>query len=431
MSGDAAPSQQARTRTLSGAAWAVAEYAGPPFLLLAMTPFFLRNLGTSNYGHWMLLNATVGLGAILNTGTGPAVIKHVAAAKGEDRARAFRDTVHGGLTIALAGGAIMAVLIVGFFLTAGPSVFAKMGNPRLLVTTGIFAAALAWIEQLDNVFASALKGVERFGSAARLELLSKTVQVATAALTVLAGLGILAVYISMLAASMFRLVLKSRAVRTHLNVQTLIPSRSSIKGILHYAAWGWVQGLGGLLWSTADRMIVGSYLGATSLAHYAVISQLAQQVHALPAASFSVIFPMLSRRLASTEGLPVSGVIGRAFAVEAGIAASLALGLVAFGPLIMFHWIGPISGGRPVLYAITAAYFVLALNVVPHYFLLAGGKIRFLAIINVLAGILQTITLLLLIDRNGLVGVGVSRVVYGVVALSSLLPVYQQIRRSK
>ena len=45
--------------------------------------------------------------------------------------------------------------------------------------------------------------------------------------------------------------------------------------MLHFAKWGWVQGVGSLVFGVADRLFVGSFLGATSLAFYSVASQLA------------------------------------------------------------------------------------------------------------------------------------------------------------
>ncbi|MDQ5880182.1 MAG: hypothetical protein QG616_11, partial [Pseudomonadota bacterium] len=61
------------------ASWSVAEQAVSPLMLLALTPFLLRQLGVEQYGLWMLVMALVGMGQLASLGAGTAVIKHVSA----------------------------------------------------------------------------------------------------------------------------------------------------------------------------------------------------------------------------------------------------------------------------------------------------------------------------------------------------------------
>lgn len=40
-------------KKLVSPAWAILEHGSYPFLLLVATPWFLHQLGTEHYGHWM------------------------------------------------------------------------------------------------------------------------------------------------------------------------------------------------------------------------------------------------------------------------------------------------------------------------------------------------------------------------------------------
>ena len=172
-------------RRLVSPAWAMLEYGWYPLLLFISTPWFLFKLGTEVYGHWMLLTATVGLGSVLNTGTGAATIKAVSAGLGQANRSQVERTVRASLAIAILGGGVLALAVLVIFWVTGDTLLARMGDPALVLLTGFAATLLVWLEQLDNVFSSAMKGAEQFGQAARIEIVAKTAQIIVGALLML------------------------------------------------------------------------------------------------------------------------------------------------------------------------------------------------------------------------------------------------------
>src|SRR5690606_24699020 len=143
--------------------------------------WFLHQLGVDQYGLWMLLTATVAFGGLLNIGTSAATIKEVSAGIGRSMSSDIERTVRASLAIAIVGGGGLALLVLSGFWFAGDNLLDRMGDPALVRLTGATATALIFLEQLDNVFSSAIKGAERFGQAASIEITSKTFQVLVAA----------------------------------------------------------------------------------------------------------------------------------------------------------------------------------------------------------------------------------------------------------
>lgn len=187
----------------------VLEYAWYPLLIFISTPYLLHSLGPEKYGHWMLMNATVGFGGTLNTGTSIATIKLISAGYGRlDRGEA-EHVLRSSLTIGLIGGGLLSALIFLVFWYGGDILFAKMGSKSLVRLTGGIAALLAWIEQIDNVFASVFKGAEQFGRAARIEMASKTFQIIVAVLAVMTWGSLVALYAGLVLVALIRLVAKS------------------------------------------------------------------------------------------------------------------------------------------------------------------------------------------------------------------------------
>ncbi len=419
--------------SLENSAWAVLEHLFYPLLVFATTPFFFHAIGAEQYGFWMLLTATTSFGTILNVGTGAATIKYVSAEIGEGRTESIKSTLRGSLAVALIGGGFFASVILLIYWLIGELLFAKMGDPWSLRLTGFAAALLAWIEQLDNVYASALKGAERFGNAARVEMAAKTVQMTAAIFAVVLNGSIEALYAALILASLGRLWMKIHLVRQIMAIGLLPPSLASAIKILHFSKWGWLQGVGAVLFGVADRLFVGSFLGATSLAYYSIASQLASQVHAVAAAAISVTFPFVSRKRESDPFFPLRTAtwltLVETFFVSSGLAAILLL----FGKQILSLWIGSAESeaAGTVLQYLAVAYWILALNVTPHFILLGLGRARFLAVSNLFAGIVSLSIMWQLIQVWELKGVAIARAIYGVLVCASFVPLLRELWRGR
>ena len=408
------------------------EYGWYPFLALVSTPYFVHTLGTEAYGHWMLLTATVAFSGILNAGTSAAVIKNVSADLGRQDTKRVEHTVRSALALSIISGIVTASVIAYIFGFMRETLFAKMGDQSVVLFTGALAAALGWMEQIENVFTSALKGAEQFGGAAAIEMAGKTVQIAAAMMGVLLWPSLTAVYVSLLFVGMLRLAAKGWAATAWLGLGTLRPSFTHVDDMFAFAGWGWLQGAGGVLFGVADRMLIGSLLGAASLTHYSVTTQLAQQIHGLCAAAFSVVAPKVSRRMTLEDDAPLRHMAKIAMSANYVASSALALVLWFFGTSIVSVWLGEgeAEASAQVLQYLTVAYWLLAINVAPHFVLLGIGKVRVLSITNLAAGVASLVAMVALAPSFGLIGVAEARILYGAVILLNLVPLAEYFRRT-
>jgi O-antigen/teichoic acid export membrane protein len=335
--------------------------------------------------------------------------------------------------VGLAGGGLLSLLIFLVFWLGGDLFFAKMGNSSLIFITGVVAALLTWVEQIDNIFSSALRGAEKFGYAASLEIVGKTTQMlfAVFAVWIWGGLGVL--YTALLLGAFLKLISKAYFVIKIFSLKSLCPSFNSAHALVHNAKWGWLQGMGGLFFGVADRMLVGSFLGASSLAHYSIATQLAQQIHALCAASFSVIFPKVSRKLEGDKNFSLWRITKFLVVANFVIGTFLGLLLLIFGKKIMVLWLGQIEAEAcaDVLLYLIIAYWILAINVVPYYLLLSLGKVRFIGQVCIISGLLSIFTMYLAMQNYGLIGAALGRVVYATFTLSLIYPLMQHLRHHR
>lgn len=420
-------------KQLLSPAWAIMEYSSYPLLLLISTPWFLHQLGADQYGHWMLLTATVSFGGVLNSGTGASTIKAVSAGIGSNIAGQADRAVNASLAIAILGGGVLAAIVFCLFWFGAPVVLSRMGDPELVRVTGMAAAVLIWIEQLDNVFSSALKGAERFGNAAKVEMSSKTVQILAAAAVLYWFPTLPALFVTLLIVAVLRLLAKGIVARRLLQLGRLAPTFRDSSDILHFAKWGWLQGVGGVMFGAADRMLIGSMLGASSLAYYSIATQLAMQTHAVSAAGLSVIFPKVSRKLENGGSFSLSRFTRITTAGNLLLSTGFAAGLILLGPAFLRFWIGPESAGptSQLLPWLVSAYWILALSLVPYYLLLGMGRIRFISMTVIVSGVSAVVATYFAISSLGLIGGPAGRAVYAILCLALFVPVAQQLRRER
>lgn len=416
---------------LANPAWSVIEYGSYPLILLIATPWFLHHLGADRYGFWMLLNAVVGIGSILNIGTGAATIKGVAAGNGSGSNDAATNAVRASLMFALLGGGAIALMVVIGFVMGSADLFPRMDDPASMKTVGYAASFLIILEQVDNVFSSALKGAERFDIAARIEVTSKLALVCVAALVVAKWPTLDALCISLIATNAIRTSMKAIAVRHWIGLKDFRPSLSNASDILHFAKWGWAQGAGGVLFGVADRLIIAAQLGATSLSYYSIASQIAMQIHAVSAAALSVIFPATTRNLAVDRSYPIRKVFKKSLVANILLTSALALAALAFCRFGLPIWL-PSAQARPVAELapyLVLAYWILGLNVSTHFFLLSMGEIKPVALCNLAAGVLFILALPASAAWAGLTGIAVARSFYGIVISINMFVLIGKLRK--
>lgn len=409
--------------------WAIAEYIWYPALLFLSTRYFLEHLGSHRYGIWMFLNAIVASSGILNVGIIGAVIKVVSAELGAGAGpRRIGELANSALGIALISGVLTVAVALGAVALGWRGVSSSTNE---LVVTAAAAAVLLMLEQIDAAFSSVLKGGEHFGVTARVEMLFKTVQIVAAlAVTIIwSDLGYL--FLALIAVSSCRVLTKMWRMRQVYGLVHTRPSLASVSTLIPYAKWGWVHGLGGFMLGVADRLIVASVLGAEALAFYSLLLMFPQQVHSMTAAAVGVAFPRISGLLSSGDIEAVKALRSRIYILTAVPAAIVTLILVVFAPEIFTLWLGKLlpPDAMRAMAPLCVAFFVLCLNVAPYYTLLGMGQVKYVAVINLVAGIASITVLVLLLDSEGLYGAALSKGVYAAVLLVQFYRVNQYLNR--
>jgi O-antigen/teichoic acid export membrane protein len=411
-------------KSASNARYSVADYLAQPLLLLAATPLLVAHLGLDQYGIWMLALALTGSMGVLSVGFGDATIKFVATYRGRDDLTAVTRVAGAAVTINAVLGALMAALVVGIAPALVRHVFKIIPTQYTMATHAIqLGGGVLFFRSVDSVFVSILRAYEHYGPSVRVAVLTKVLAVIFSVGLVLVGCGVVAIMALTVGTAALGAGLQCATIRRMVPELTLLPTldRSAYREMASFGLYTWIQGVASLIFSHADRLLIGSFLGTTAVAYYTICVQAAQPIHGVMAAGFNFLFPHLSVRHGAGDRLGSKRVFRLATIVNLVCTIALCFPLIFFARKILTLWMGSnfANQSHSLLAILVIAFGLLSVNVVPHYTLLALGQARYVSLLNVAGGAVSLIASVFLIPAFGPLGAALGRLLYGpVIALN-------------
>jgi O-antigen/teichoic acid export membrane protein len=412
-------------RSVRNAAYSLADYVAQPVAMLVAAPFLVHHLGLQQYGLWMLVSTILGGAGTLSTGFGDATLKYVSAYRARKDCAGVERTIRATLSINIVLGCSIGglVYVLAPLLTHAVKIEPGLQLPATRAVQ--ISAAVLICRSIESVFISALRAVEHYGPAVKLNISLRLTVIGSAVLLAAMGRGVADIMAATLFWSVVVLILQAAAARSVAGPFKLLPSlrAQTITEVFAFGSFSWLQALAGVVFAYADRFLVGILLGAGPIAIYVLCVQAAQSIHGICAALFNFLLPHLSSRCESGEFRASRQVFHWAVWANVVIAAGLALPLILGGRSLLTVWMGSQFAiqGRLSLALLSAAYALVALNVVPHYSLLAMGDVKYVSGMNILGGALSLCAAAILIPYIGLPGAALGRVVYGSVTILLLV----------
>jgi O-antigen/teichoic acid export membrane protein len=416
--------------------YSVLEYIAQPLSMLVAAPFLVHKLGLQQYGVWMLVNSVLGSMGILSTGFGDATVKYVSAYRGQNNPAGVESTIRSTLTINVVLGILFGMLV---WFSSAYSVSHLFKIEAALHTPCIEAlrisAVILAVRSVESVFVSTLRAFERYGPPVKLNVFLRAMVVVSAVVVAAVGGGVVAIMGATLFWSLLVVALQAIAARCVVGRLSPVPTfeRAALGEVLGFGCFSWLQALAGVVFSYADRFLVAAMLGTAPVAIYVLCVQVAQPIHGLAAAGFNFVFPHISSRHGAGETQGPRRVFRLSLLTSLALSLTLALPVVVLARPILRLWMGQqvADEGQVVLALLAVAYALMALNVVPHYALLAFGRVRLISGLNLGSGILLTVLMALLIPAYGLTGAATGRIAYSLLLAIPYLVASRRVFRSQ
>ena len=378
---------------------------------LWLTPFLLRQLGTHDYGLWLLASQVLAYLALMDLGVVALVPREVAFAIGvraaataatadatDPVAAVVRRTI--GLvmwqTPPVAVAAVAAVWLL-------PAEWELMRRPFALVATGFVLAFPL------RVFTALLQGLQDLAYLGVVQLAAWIAGTATTIALVFAGAGLYALAGGWVVSQLLPAFVAWRRVAA--TCPAILPRRivrlswPDIRQSLGRGSWISVAQIAQVLLSGTDLMVAGRLLGPEAIVPYACTGKLLSMLANQPQLFMQMALPALSELRGSAARarlFEVSRSMTQVMLLASG--AIVALVLVVNGPFVSWWVGGSRFGGQALTALLLAGMLVRHVNVTIVYTLFCFGYERRLALTSIAEGVAGVALMWLLVPRVGLEG---------------------------
>jgi O-antigen/teichoic acid export membrane protein len=395
--------------------------------MLLVAPVVLHRLGAAEYGLWMIATAMISAGGIIASGFCDANIGRVAYLRGRGDAERIAETVRSILSINLVLGLIMAVLT----WTAASWLASRIGAshltpPRECLAAIRVASVAILLRAIETAGVSTLRGFEQYRITTQISTATRLLTLGTAAVLALLGQRTVSILFATAAFLLLGACIQLLQLGKLMGRVSLWPKfqREETRLLLTFGFFAWLQSLGGVIFSQADRILLGASLGAIAVAPYALCVQFAQPIFGLTASGLHFLFPYFSSQTGDRLKGRFRRKVAQAFFCNLLLVACGAGLLMLVGGRLIRIWAGPAvaHSAAGILAPIVVGSALMGLGVTGTYAMQALGLFRTVAFISLAGHSAMLMLMLYLLHRGGLRGLAFSRLGYGLVALIVYLP---------
>lgn len=386
-----------------------------------MFPVMIQKLGPARYGLWMLISEVTGYYSYIGLAIRSGVVYYAALYLAQGKQREVNGIAFTSIAALSCVGALVAAS--SFALAAAfPVLFGSSGldlqETRDSIVIMAFAVALSLPLEAMN---STLTAAKRLDLVNTIEMTTRAVSSVLMLVCVLRGDGLVALSWIQLGSRIVAVPWALVAMRRVIPGLSLAPMHwhwGLLKSLASYGLPSILIGLGWLVSSRTDLAVVGMVLGIQMVPYYAIPRSLMEYADAGVRAIAWSFSSHLTHLHADDKESDLVQLYVRGSRLT-GMAVFLLTGcLAAFGEPFLAIWQGSaFTAGdwrnRPgvVLLILLAAFLPRLLSNMTSQLFYATNRLRPLAWISVLEGVLKIVLSLLLVRPWGLAGVAISNLI--------------------
>lgn len=384
-------------------------------VFILLTPFIVAKVGTEDFGLWSLIQATIGLLALMDMGFSASVVKYVADARGRGDVKRIGDLTATffwqytglGLLTLLVTLSIIPVLPTIFGIPEDRAwtaqiVFLLIGlRAAQALPLGLFAGILVGYQQqlLSNITRTI--GTVSYGLFAWWALvLSPSIETLA---WVSLGTGLFA--------NLLAVAFCLRAAEG----MSLAPSRfrwGLLGEITTFSMWFFLIQVSLLIATRVDTIIINAVLPLTAVAVYTVAMRIAEKAATLCRQLTNALTPVVAELKGARETDNIRAVFMKGSMLAVASAVPLMIGLAWLAEDIVVTWMGEEfrDAALPCQLLLASAMVGIIHSNTENVLAMTGHQ-RFLALSSIGGQVLNVILTIILVQSHGLVGVAVATLV--------------------
>lgn len=394
--------------------------------MFILTPIIIGRLGPTAYGLWAVFSSVVGYFVLCDFGMSTAVAKYTAEYRAKDQLADLTKLVSttfaaalviSGLIIIIC--AVMMPYIPGLFKVSGSLI--SEGRATFLIM-GINVALML----LGGVFGNIIYGYQRVDVWKTFSIIQLLVNGMFTVLFLQFGFGLIGVAVASILGTVALISLQLAFLRRSGYGISVNPKYADVKifmRIAPYSARTFLLGITNRVINYSDFIVVGIFLGASSVAHYEITYKLCFLSTYLFSIISSTLFPRFSRLFALGDLEGVASLFLLTAKLSVAIMTPVAIFLYFWGGEFIGLWVGPGNfAGNSVLSVFVAMSFVHVLGTPAAALLQAIGKNEEFVYSEIANAVLNLGLSILLVRPLGLLGVALGTLVASLCTSAWVVP---------
>jgi len=382
---------------------------------LFMLPFNVSHLGQSAYGLWILIASVTIYFSMLDLGYGVAQVRFAAKYRAQGDNTAINEIastmfcVFSGVGIVTLGLAVLISLnLARFFPLSAEQV--RTGQVILLFLSGYVALGFP-----ASVFGGIVNGFQRQYMNGAVAFITAILVALVNVIILLSGYGLaelVAATTGVRILSYVAYALNAYRVFPPLRIRLKYFKRERLREITGFSIFILIIDLANKLNYSTDAIVVGAFMGTSSVAIWAVAQRLIEIVQRITDQLNAALFPVVvdSSTVQRLDRLQKILIQGTRLSLGMVVPLATVLGLLA-RPLVMI-WVGPqFSGSVQVIYILSIVVALRVGNATSAVVLKGSDLHRFLAFSNLSMAVGNLVLSVLLVRFYGLIGVALGTLI--------------------
>lgn len=382
---------------------------------LVTLPFNLKHLGAEAYGLWMLTAGVTVHFSLLDLGYGGSMTKFVAQYRAHRNTQALNEIASTVFMLFTTIGVISYLVVIGlafnlehiFRITAAQAETGKW----ILLIVGVnvtFNFAFA-------VYGGVCSGFQRFDINNLVAIASSPIVAAVNLAMLLLGFSVIPLVAATTAVRLATYFIYRRnayKVFPPLRVRPSLFRWSRLREVTAFSIYASMIDWANKLNYEFDELVIGIFLGSTPVAVWAVADRIISGTQRLTNQGNTVLFPFVVDSDVTNRQQRLQTVLLEGTRLSLATVTPIAAMLVVLAPTLIQAWVGPgAAAAAPVIQVLSFAVALRVGDATATTVLKGAGRVRFLAMANIVTGLVNLFLSAALVKRFGLVGVAVGTLV--------------------
>ena len=385
--------------------FSILEIVVATLIALAMTPYLIKNLGTENYGLWLLILSTLGWFNFVELGFPTAVKREIAFALEKYDSERINTVFSVSIVLFTALGLFVVLLLL--VLAENPQLIGIAEEQKMLASISL--AILSFKVLLDfimNSFYGFFSAYLRMDIDANISL-ANTIVKATLIYFLIVDWNVYGAVAATIIADLVSHSSKiyfAKKLQEDLKFSFKLVTFVEVKKLYAYSKHVIATGIAKTINVKSDPIIISHILGINFVAFYGVVNTLASQVESLVKAVTSVLGAFITKAVAQNRNIEAS--------YKSTVSINLFVVIFLFTPLailsedFIYLWIGEeFSKYANLVFLICIAFICHAFSRPIASLLLAQAKHQYLAPANLVGALMNIGLSIILAQYLGLWGI--------------------------